>query len=93
MALNVHFVLLEPADVELLARGATLELAGHVLFVVANNSVQVYVSKSVPNDTIETAKLQRTGRLEKKTYLVMRPVVLTPSVRWVTRNLPASFIG
>lgn len=69
MALNVHFVLLEPADVELLSRGATLELAGHVLFVVANNSVQVCVSKRLPNDTIEkekknTTKLQLAGRLK-----------------------------
>jgi hypothetical protein len=27
------------------------------------------------------------------TYFVMMPVVLTPSVRWVTRNLPAALMG
>lgn len=37
MALEVHLVLLDPADVQLLARGATLELAGEVLLVVAND--------------------------------------------------------
>lgn len=38
VALEIHFVLLEPADVELLARGSTLELSGNILFVVTNNS-------------------------------------------------------
>ena len=38
MALEVEFVLLEPADVELLAGCATLELSGDVLFVVADDS-------------------------------------------------------
>lgn len=37
VALQVHLVLLEPADVELLAGGAALELAGDVLFVVADD--------------------------------------------------------
>lgn len=38
MALEVELILLEPANVELLAGGAALELAGNVLFVVANDS-------------------------------------------------------
>lgn len=38
MALEFELVLFQPADVEFLARGATLELAGDVLFVVADDS-------------------------------------------------------
>lgn len=41
MTLQVELVLLEPAYVELLARGAALELAGYVLFVVANDPVRL----------------------------------------------------
>jgi hypothetical protein len=36
---QLELVLLEPADVELLARGAALELAGDVFLVVADDSV------------------------------------------------------
>lgn len=39
MALEVELVLLHPADVELLSGGATLELAGDVFLVVADNPV------------------------------------------------------
>ena len=39
MTLEVHLVLLEPADVELLSRSSTLELSRNVLFVVANDSM------------------------------------------------------
>jgi hypothetical protein len=39
MTLEIHLIFLEPADVELLARGATLELAGKVFLVVANDPV------------------------------------------------------
>lgn len=38
VALEVEFVLLEPADVELLAGRAALELAGNVLFIVSDDS-------------------------------------------------------
>lgn len=44
VALEVHLVLLEPADVELLSRGAALELASEVLFVVSNDSIEQPVS-------------------------------------------------
>jgi hypothetical protein len=37
VALELELVLLEPADVEFLARGAALELAVDVLFVVADD--------------------------------------------------------
>lgn len=37
MALEVELVLLEPRDVELLARGAALELTSDVLLVVADD--------------------------------------------------------
>jgi hypothetical protein len=37
MTLEVQLVLLEPADVEFLARGTALELACNVLLVVADN--------------------------------------------------------
>ena len=40
VTLQVELVLLEPAYVELLARGAALELAGYVLFIVANDPVR-----------------------------------------------------
>jgi hypothetical protein len=39
VALEFKLVLLEPADVELLAGGAALELAGDVFLVVADDSV------------------------------------------------------
>lgn len=39
MTLQVELILLEPAYIELLARGTTLELAGYVLFVVTNDPV------------------------------------------------------
>ena len=38
MALELQLVLLEPADVELLARGAALELPRDVFLVVADDS-------------------------------------------------------
>lgn len=41
MALQVDLVLLEPADVELLAGGAALELAGEVLLVVADDPARL----------------------------------------------------
>ena len=37
MALEVELVLLEPGDVEFLARGAALELAGNVFLVVTDD--------------------------------------------------------
>jgi hypothetical protein len=39
VALELELVLLEPADVELLAGGAALELAGDVFLVVADDSI------------------------------------------------------
>jgi hypothetical protein len=39
VALEFELVLLEPADVELLAGGAALELAGDVFLVVADDSI------------------------------------------------------
>lgn len=41
MALDIQLVLLEPADIELLSRSASLKLSGNVLFVIANDSVKV----------------------------------------------------
>jgi hypothetical protein len=38
VAAEIQLVLLEPADVEFLAGGAALELAGYVFFVVADDS-------------------------------------------------------
>lgn len=38
VAFEVEFVLFEPGDVEFLPRGAALELAGDIFFVVANDS-------------------------------------------------------
>ena len=79
VALEVQLVLLEPADIEFLAGCSTLELSSNVLLVVANDSTGVRI-------IVET-------KVKKPPYLVMRPVVLTPSVRWVTRNLPAALMG
>lgn len=80
MALEVELILLEPRDVEFLTRRAALELAGNVLLVVADDpgSGVSYVQVCVERGFA---------------YFVIIPVVLTPSVRWVTRNLPASLIG
>lgn len=84
MTLKVELVLLEPADVELLTCRSSLELARNVLFVVANNPTCFVVSMTLP---------RRRSRGAVVTYFVMMPVVLTPSVRCVTKNLPAFLIG
>jgi hypothetical protein len=86
MTLEIHLILLEPADVELLARRATLELAGKVFLVVANDPVSSAAALAY------MCPQQRYSGLPFP-YLVIRPVVLTPSVRWVTKNMPASFMG
>lgn len=80
VTLEVQLVLLEPADVQLLARASTLELSRNVLFVVTNNSI-AFISFDLSWFQILV------------TYRVIRPVVLTPSVRWVTRNLPEALMG
>lgn len=95
MTLEVHLVLLEPADVELLAGGAALELAGEILFVVADDSMgdvslAVCLERGRQAGRHVDAPMPGYGG---KTHLVMIPVVLTPSVRWVTRNLPAFLMG
>jgi hypothetical protein len=82
VALDVELVLLEPRNVELLASGAALELTRNVLFVVSNNPAHTQVSRCI----LEGGALSRS-------YFVMIPVVLTPSVRWVTRNIPFSLTG
>lgn len=100
MALQFDLVLLEPADVELLARGAALELPTDVLFVVTNDSVgeasqRGRGSAANCNDGLSRAEVVASTLPQpvERTHLVMMPVVLTPSVRWVTRNLPASLMG
>lgn len=67
MALDFQFVLLEPRHVQLLSRGTALELARDVLIVVTDNS----------KPSQNPAKSDPSG---KETYLVIMPVVLTPSV-------------
>ncbi len=79
MAFEVEFVLLEPGDVEFLAGCSSFELPGDVFFVITDNPA----IKSV---------LQSKDR-KRDSYFVMIPVVLTPSVLCVTRNLPASLTG
>lgn len=37
VALEIYLVLLQPADIELLARSATLELSGDVFFVITDD--------------------------------------------------------
>lgn len=88
VALQVNFILLEPADVELLSRGATLELPRNVLFVVTDDSIASHCQSRMfsPARPFTSACIGAA-------HLVMMPVVLTPSVRWVTRNLPAALIG
>lgn len=78
MSFDFQLVLLEPRHVQFLPRGTALELAGNVLVVVANNPSRV---SQAPNSS-----LNRTKHLG--TYLVMTPVVLTPSVLCVTKNFP-----
>lgn len=41
MTLEVELVLLEPGDIELLARGAALQLSGDVLFVITDDPVKL----------------------------------------------------
>lgn len=79
VALEFKFVLLQPRDIELFTRSATFELAVNVLVVVANNPMRRLARLSIGNC--------------EWNYFVMMPVVLRPSVRWVTRNIPFSLIG
>lgn len=44
VALEVELVLLEPGDIELLARGAALQLSGNVLFVIPHDSVRLVLA-------------------------------------------------
>ena len=41
VTLQIELVLLQPADVEFLPRGAALELSGNVLFVITDDPVSV----------------------------------------------------
>lgn len=41
MALDVQLILLEPTDIEFLARSTALELTSNVLFVVTHDPVDV----------------------------------------------------
>lgn len=79
MALDLQLVLLQPRDVQFLPRGAALELAGDVLVVVADDPIMISYNTATPRCL--------------STYRVIIPVVLTPSVRCVTRNLPCALIG
>ena len=80
MALEIELVLLEPGDVEFLPRGAALELASDVFLVVSDNSKTSSAFHCKP-------------KKEGLDHFVMIPVVLTPSVLCVTRNLPCSLMG
>lgn len=80
MTFKIELVLFEPGDVEFLAGGTALELAGNVFLVVADDSVALLASFFLPC-------------INGVAYFVMIPVVLTPSVLCVTRNLPASLSG
>ena len=79
VTLEVELVLLEPRNVEFFARCSALELAVDVLVVVADD----------PKQCQWPLKLFSSGNA----YLVMMPVVLNPSVLWVTKNMPLSLIG
>lgn len=70
MALDVQLVLLEPRNVQLLTRCATLELARNVCLVVTDD----------PEPRISSAMGYETTKAKGSTYLVIIPVVLTPSV-------------
>jgi hypothetical protein len=85
VALEFQLVFLEPADVKLLARGAALELAGDVFLVVADDSIVMGLAQFM--------FWYCESWWEMCAHFVMMPVVLTPSVRWVTRNLPAALMG
>lgn len=98
VTLQIELVLLEPGDIELLSRGATLELAGNVLLVVAYDPVREDARSVIRvfASLFLSPKARSDGRerfASLLAYLVMIPVVLTPSVRWVTRNLPCCLIG
>ena len=80
MSLEIQLILFEPGDVELLPRGTALELASNIFLVIPYNP-----TRYVRNDRYMFRDLVN--------YFVIMPVVLTPSVLWVTKNLPASLIG
>lgn len=84
MTLEVELVLLEPGDIELLARGAALQLSRDVLLVITDDPVKL---------ALVFQRIGKTVLKSEETYLVMMPVVLTPSVRCVTKNLPSFLIG
>lgn len=88
VASDFQLIFLEPGDVQLLSGRSPLKLTGDVLVIVADNSVQAIgmVTNLVFANHILKIK-------EEKSYLVMTPVVLTPSVLWVTRNFPRALMG
>jgi hypothetical protein len=78
VALQIELALLQPRDVQFSARCAALELAVDILVIVTDNPVLIS---------------NCSGPTWGMSYLVMIPVVLRPSVLWVTRNMPFSFNG
>jgi len=84
VALQVEFVLLQPGDVQLLTSCTALQLARYVAFVITNDPVGTLLAA-----VLSEALWERS----RNTHLVMMPVVLTPSVLCVTKNLPFSLIG
>jgi hypothetical protein len=68
VAFQVKLVLFQPAHVELLARGASLQLAGNVFFVVADDPAARW------SDELDMG-------WRRVPYFVIMPVVLMPSVR------------
>lgn len=86
VALEVQLVLLQPRHVQLLARRAPLKLPLDVLVVVADDptgGMRIMLSSSTAHRNFARGD----------TYFVIMPVVLRPSVRCVTRNLPSFLIG
>lgn len=81
MAFQIKLVLFKPGHIQFLTGGTAFELSSDVLLIVSNNSGG-FLSAST-----------YLISLREITYLVMIPVVLTPSVLCVTRNLPAFLIG
>jgi hypothetical protein len=79
VSLDFELVLFQPRHIELLSGGTAFELASNVLVIVTNNPDRCQ------SDIHEMPPMN--------TYFVIIPVVLTPSVRCVTRNLPWALIG
>ena len=80
MTFEVQLILLKPGNIQFLPRCTTLKLTSNIFLIILDDPGIELVTMQLEDWLIEI-------------YFVMMPVVLTPSVLWVTKNLPSFLIG